>query len=1345
MVRWKMNRAGFLNFWYYDNEVFDFDDGRLLLRGSNGSGKSVTMQSLIPLLLDGDKRPERLDPFGSRARKIDNYLLNEDTDEDERTGYIFMEFKKDDSDTYITIGLGIRAKRNSPTMSWGFCIIDGRRVGIDFNLTKVTTGEIPLTKKELENRLGTGGYVTDKMQEYMQKVNDLLFGYSDIDDYTELIKLLIQLRSPKLSKDFKPTVLYEIMTNSLQTLTDEDLRPMSEAIESMDVTKSRLENLLEAKKSINKIENVYDKYNQSLLYEKILNVLEINKRYSEAEKDENLKRKEILEKEQNIKLLKENLENAHVEESFFKTKKESLQDKDEFKLLEKLSDFQNKLRDDNDKLTKKKEQLELKKQKEIEINNRIKIIKEDCDKKLKNISVSLEDMDGLSENIGFDEHSFMKDEFSKNMKDEYDFSFLQNNFNNYKSLIEKALSLLKEKEIISKDYNNKEKYVDLKTKEKDSCEKEVKHAEDMFLEIKEEYVESINKYNKDNIFFEIDKDRIEKIIEAVYNYSTEDYFDNIRKIYNDALNEQLNEVKLKIKLKENQVNEKSDEINIKNREIEEWKLAKDPEPTRKQEVIDNRIKLKELNIPFVPLYKAIDFNDDVDEKIRGAIEESLFEMGLLDALVIPEKFKQSVFEINGDMCDKYIFADPNYLNYELSQIMHADKNYSEIADALDDVLKSILVDESKNTTFISNDGIYGIGILRGKVTGNYKPKFIGVTARKQFREERINELTIELNDLIKEKENLQNEMNNLLKKQEIIAEEGSNFPCETDLNHSKNILSELKQNFIRNIEELETANEELEKVKKELIEIKEKCYFACEKIYIEPKNPETFEEALRIANDYHLNLKDLINEHNLYLNFNINLMDKYEDKTDLEIDISEIIGEINDLNKSINELNFNIDNINETLKTSDIANIKNEINECIKKLEELPILIIDYSKQITASETSIEHIKKDLLALNDIKQEIREKLQYSMSSFKDEYKLGFVFDYNEEDSLTEDNLINTAKKLAESLEDAKNSKKGSNDIENDLQQIYYIERNNLAEFKLSLERFNDRSFVNAKHLGKNLNFYQLKIQIEENIEIQSQIIKDKDREMFEDILANNLSKKIRAKIFHSKRWVNDMNKLMESLDTSSGLTFSLKWVGKKAENEEEINSEDLVNFLDKDSRLLKQEDFDKFINHFKSKIERARGLMLDKGEIQSFHATIKEVLDYRNWFEFQLYYTKTNERKRELTNNAFFTFSGGEKAMAMYVPLFSAVYARYGGARKDCPRIISLDEAFAGVDSKNIRDMFRLLEQLDLSFIINSQVLWGDYDTVPKLSVIEIIRPNNSSTVNLIRYRWNGKYREMVV
>lgn len=88
---WQLNRIGSLDFWYYDEQEFDFLDGRMLLRGANGSGKSVTMQSFIPLLLDGNLRPERLDPFGSRARKMENYLLEEGDEREERTGSALVQ------------------------------------------------------------------------------------------------------------------------------------------------------------------------------------------------------------------------------------------------------------------------------------------------------------------------------------------------------------------------------------------------------------------------------------------------------------------------------------------------------------------------------------------------------------------------------------------------------------------------------------------------------------------------------------------------------------------------------------------------------------------------------------------------------------------------------------------------------------------------------------------------------------------------------------------------------------------------------------------------------------------------------------------------------------------------------------------------------------------------------------------------------------------------------------------------------------------------------------------------------------------------------------------------------
>ena len=106
---------------------------------------------------------------------------------------------------------------------------------------------------------------------------------------------------------------------------------------------------------------------------------------------------------------------------------------------------------------------------------------------------------------------------------------------------------------------------------------------------------------------------------------------------------------------------------------------------------------------------------------------------------------------------------------------------------------------------------------------------------------------------------------------------------------------------------------------------------------------------------------------------------------------------------------------------------------------------------------------------------------------------------------------------------------------------------------------------------------------------------------------------------------------------------------------------------------------------------------------------------------------------------------GGEKAMAMYIPLFASVCAKYDSAKADCLRIISLDEAFAGVDDNNIRDMFRILTELDLEYVLNSQVLWGEYDTVPSLSISEFISDVNKKVVSIVRYNWNGKKRELIM
>ena len=59
--RWQPLRVGLVDLFYYDQEEFHFRDGRLLLRGNNGTGKSKVLALTLPFLLDGDLSSHRVE------------------------------------------------------------------------------------------------------------------------------------------------------------------------------------------------------------------------------------------------------------------------------------------------------------------------------------------------------------------------------------------------------------------------------------------------------------------------------------------------------------------------------------------------------------------------------------------------------------------------------------------------------------------------------------------------------------------------------------------------------------------------------------------------------------------------------------------------------------------------------------------------------------------------------------------------------------------------------------------------------------------------------------------------------------------------------------------------------------------------------------------------------------------------------------------------------------------------------------------------------------------------------------------------------------------------------------
>ena len=749
------------------------------------------------------------------------------------------------------------------------------------------------------------------------------------------------------------------------------------------------------------------------------------------------------------------------------------------------------------------------------------------------------------------------------------------------------------------------------------------------------------------------------------------------------------------------------------------------------------------------------------ERILGEVTEYELSIPRIDV----EVDREQVLQGTEGVCDRYIFTDARRVKENLMELLDIENGENDILlyQNVSGVLSAIGwrgrdkegegdLPDSREGSWIDERGTYGMGVLEGTITGAYTPRYIGASSREEYRRKKICELEEQQKELEEEISKLVRELEALEKREEKLEEEWSGFPKEQDLKIAAREYERREERLKDLTEKIQSQREHTEEERKVLEEIRSRAREICQKCYLAARL-ELFQKVLELLRDYQDALTKLQVTHGAYVNGvrSVKLQEEYLE--DIDQDLDDIRYELGGIQRNRKALTASLASVAEQLKLTDYEKIQARLNYCLERLSSLPgekeESVREKSRLDAEDENLFRLIQENLMEKG---KKARKKERLSLA-FEKEYRLGYVergFPVNED-------MEDQAGKVCAMLAGRFGNKKQS-DYFASLQEVYHRNRGSLLEYQITLrtlfeELDEDTDFldismkridISAKYRGTAVQFKELLERMTEDAETQQRLLSDKDRELFEDILTNTISKKIRARIQASKRWVEKMNGLMESMETSSGLTLSLKWKNKRADKEEQLDTRALVELLQKDAEIMRPEEGEKLSRHFRSKIEEARKAAGDSGNLQSFHAIMREVLDYRQWFEFQLECQKTGEKRRELTDRVFFTFSGGEKAMAMYVPLFSAVVAKYAGARQDAPRLISLDEAFAGVDEMNIRDMFRLMVEFDFNFMINSQILWGDYDTVPALAIYQLVRPENAKYVTVIPYIWNGKVKSMV-
>lgn len=1340
--RWMMNRLGFVNFWLYDVEEFTFEKGKLLLRGQNGSGKSITTQSFIPFILDGDRTPGRLDPFGSSDRRMEYYFLGEDGKE-ESTGYLFLEFKKQNNEEYRTIAVGQRARRGKPMDFWGFVVLDGQRIGIDFELyTEVGSNRIPLGKNEMKKCLGEKNFFTDSQSEYKKTVNKYLFGFPREEQYEQFIRLLVKVRAPKLSKEFKPTKIYEILNDSLQTLTDEDLRPMVDAMEKMDSIQANLEQLNRAMDDVKIIRNEYTRYNQFMLGRKAKAYIEA-KTLAMAAQTECENHRTNLEECRN-RSIQRNEAKQKTEETLglIQTEMQALLDTSNLEEVNAKLDRARKAgKEASEQKKSYEERIENNRTKERETEVELKRLENEQQQCVSLIEEKIRELNELQDSILWEGH-----ELVLKLSQEKDKSQMQA----VRTGLHQRYDRIKQGKASIENCEREYRRLGEVTQKAEAAHAIYEEARSALLyqekqveATREELIRELFQKNEKHMVWRLPDYELKQTERILMDYRLGDgrRLDAVFRNSFDTIRRELQGLESDCRRALMDKQKKLEEVK---EEFAEVQTRPELQPERSESIEASRKRMEEYGIVALPFYKTVEFSDELSSEQCAVLENQLSDIGLLDALIVSDgdfcRIQTEYPELTDCVVRPQEPGKSDFSAFVVNENLDGD-----IKQAVANLLTHFAISDAKEDAQITLDfnGEYRHGVFWGRATVKDSAEYLGELARKKKKESLLEQLSRQIETLSSETEKEEQRVSEVSGRLALLESEYGNAISTEALEEA---LHELKgkESSCRAKQEAYSEHEN-EKIKQEAIH---KDSYAdmlriCKELPYQ-RTVTAYEKALSDVEEYRNVCMEYGNELRNRDNKDSQISGKKDTLSMIEKTMDDLRCDLRDTERRLQESNIEIQHYEEVMNNPEIKKQAERLEQLKKDrnhLEEINKELIQelggLQERITQLEASKESMRADMLAKAERENLLRRY-------FEEELSLGLVLEAREQSlELCARTAISRIRKGDEERE--------ASGVFQSLQSVFIGHSGNLVSYSTSMEEcFEDaesgssalrkRCRISSTWNGKKVFLEEFFCIIKAAIEETELLIRQKDRELFEDILSKTISRQLTDRIAESRKWVSDMSGLMK-MDTSMGLYFALDWKPLSAESEQEIDISDLERILLRDRDLLTDEDIEKVAEHFRSKI-RAEKSRIEEGSPVNYMDLVRNALDYRKWFEFRMFYYRGNENRKLLTNAAFNKFSGGEKAMAMYAPLFAAVNAQYiKTTSAEHPRMIALDEAFAGVDDKNISSMFQLVNSMDFDYIMNSQALWGCYEAVDALHIAELRRPMNSQVVTVIHYTWNGHER----
>lgn len=1354
-LRWQPLRLGVVELFHYDSEEFWFRDGHLLLRGNNGTGKSKVLSLTLPFLLDAQLKPSRVEPDGDGAKKMAwNLLMNGYS---RRIGYAWIEFGRqaeDGTPRYLTLGAGLSAKEGRPQVeSWYFVLDDAAGARLNHDLWLTSPQRVVLTKERLRDALESRGQVFDNAGQYRRAVDERLFRLGPTR-YDALMDTLIQLRQPQLSKKPDENGLSNALTEALPPMPSELLGDVADAFNQLEEDRRQLEEYQHLARAIGRFEQRYRIYAGTQSRRQARTVRQAQTEFDNASRA----RGDTLGKLQEAQSEEHQAQVRHAGvDTGLKRARERLdtlladpamQDANRLETarLDSVA-RQNALRDASESA----EQASRRLQDRIDETARNERLAREAEERLtaarRDIAIHA-DAAGISaahaENglshvaaavlaelapTDFDRARAGLSALVRSRSEQI--AFLRRR----QAEVERAELHLAHRRQLQDEQRDE---AEAAAQRRDQADADVEHQGDALVANWEHYLATLDRLAVDP---DMGSATLATLTEWVVALQGENPARLLLQAAQQHASQRFAERAALLDGQRRTLEQERRELLEEQGRLEAGISPAPPAPYTR----DADVRAERQGAPF---WQLVDFHDTVPTEQRASLEAGLEAAGLLDAWVSPDGRLQ--IGDDGRLPHDTQLVERRALEASLAGWLRpAMPEGSPVSsETIERILSAMACaddDRGESEVWLSPDGRFRLGALVGAWT---KPAavHIGHAARESARRQRLAEIAERLRQLTDEMADLQAATDQLADDRRAADEEWRRAPADDALRAAHATAGACAREVQRAREKLAEADRRCTEALDALKAVRERLVTDAADLRL-PVSPDALAATeaaldryrdmlpplLHAAQELRLALPDLQRQR-LRESEARNDRAKSEDRLTtarseaaraaarFEVLRESVGAKVEELQRKQSDARLAVEAGEDTVKQAD---------EALRRSGEARAIAAERS---AAAETALQQ-----------RTASRSETVVRLQSFARTGLLLSALPEVELPDMSTPWTIDPALTLARRIEQALSELRDDDDAWSRVQRQINEE---LTELQRALSALGHRASGETSDWGLVVSIvYQnqaerpdrLAVRLDEEIAQRSELLTAKERAVLENHLQAEIAAEIQRLLTSAEKQRDAINKELHKRPTSTGVRYRLLWQPLTEEEGAPLGLEAARRrLLNTSADLWSAEDRNVVGTMLQRRIatERERA-DAGAGRDGSLVDQLARALDYRRWHRFRVERWQDGQW-RKLSGPA----SSGERALGLTVPLFAAVASFYSqGAYALAPRLILLDEAFAGIDDAARAHCMSLIREFDLDFVITSEREWACYAELPGVAICQLQRREGVDAVFVSRWTWDGKAR----